>query len=219
MKALLASLALTCVAMPGAIAQSLKNPAVEGLMFLTNNAFSDPNESARPLEYRSAAGNDKITLIVTREGRNLRLPSSDISLIVPYPGRSGFQKKEALALCDLALQRFPQHERLLKNIRFAWARVTRADYLAYESYSTARQTAMNGAMDTMAADAQRVQENNAYKPRERTPTLLDKPKPTPTPKITPKDLETPDPANPPDLDDSLEAVRKLYEQLNKSTGE
>lgn len=219
MKALLTGLAVSYLAAAGSTAQSLKNPAVEGLMFLTNNAFNDPNESVRLVEYRSAAGNEKITLIVTREGRNLRLPSSDISLIVPYPGRSGFQKKEALAMCDLALARFPQHERLIKNIRSAWARVTRADYLAYQSQSAARQTALTGAMDTMAADARRVQENNAYKPREHAPTLLDKPKPTPAPRITEKDLQKRDPDATPDLDDSLQTIRRYYEQLNPSTGE
>lgn len=197
-------------------AQSLKNPSVEGLLFIENGAFNEPTESARPVEFQSAGGNDKITLIVTREGRSLRLPASQIGLIVPYPGRGGFEKKEALALCDMAIHRYPQHEQLLKNVRSAWNKVTRSDYVAYQDYSAARQSAMTGATDTMAADAQRVQENNQFKPRERTPSLLDKPESNTGPRITDKDLKKRDPEkDQPELTDSLEMIRRFYQQINQ----
>lgn len=201
-------------------AQSLTNSSVEGLLFIQKGAFNNPEAAARPVEFQSASGNDKITIVVTREGRRLRLHSADIGLIIPYPGRGGFQKKEALALCDLAIQRYPQHETLLSNVRNAWNKVTRADYLAYQQQSAARQGMMDGAMETMAADAQRAQENSLFKPRERTPNLLDQPKATPAPRITSKDLEKRDPAtDQPELTDSLETIRRFYQQLNQTPAE
>lgn len=212
---------LVMVSIASGQAQSLKNPSVEGLMFLQNGAFNDPSESARPVEFQTAAGNEQITLVVTREGNKLRLHSSQIAFTLPYPGRAGLSKKEAVALCDLALQRFPQHERLIKNIRSAWANASRADLAAYGQYSVARQGIMNGAVDAMASDSLRTKENKDNRPWSRTPSLLDgNPQAAPEPKIREKDLK---PSKEPDeqelLEKNLQTIQKYYQQAGGSTSE
>lgn len=214
-------IAVFALAAAGAQAQSLKNPSVEGLMFLQNGAFNNPSESARPVEFQTASGNEQITLVITREGNKLRLHSSEIAFTLPYPGRAGLDKKEALALCDVALQRFPQHERLIKNIRTAWARASRADLAAYGQYSAARQGIMNGAVDSMAADSQRIKENKDNRPWARSPSLLDeKPTPTPEPKIRDKDLKDSEKSDQQELlEKNLETIQKYYQQAGELSPE
>lgn len=165
-----------------ASAQAIKNREVEGVFFLKQHSFTDPTKSTWAMEYRSASSNSQIILITTREGQSLRLLRGQVPDMIPYPGRGRITQAEALVLCDVALEKYPQYRALLTNVRKAWVRVGDSDYNQYAEPSLARQGLMDRVIDRMASEGERIQGEVAARPVQpfHTNSLLE-PKPSPTP--------------------------------------
>ncbi len=190
-----------------ASAQALKNPNIDGVLFFKEHSFTDPAEGTWPIEYRSAASNGQIILITTREGRRVRGLLGQVPDVIPYPGRGGVTKKEALVLCDIALLKYPQHRVLLTNIRNAWRQASSQDYVTYGPASEARQLVMDTVIDNMAAESERIRSQMATVGRPPFVSLLDK-KPEPPPEE----------AGGEDHEQTLRELQDYYKQLQEIAG-
>jgi hypothetical protein len=197
-----------------ASAQALQNRDVEGVLFFKEHSFTDSSQGAWPIEYRSAASNDRIMVITTRDGEQLRFLAGQVPDVIPYPGRGGLSREEALHLCDIALARYPQHAVLLTNIRNAWAKVSVSDYEKYAQPSQARQGVVDGVISSMVSEAERVKNQAASIVQAPFVSLLDKqPTPAPSPQGTASASADKDAApDNPELESLKNQLRELQEQ-------
>lgn len=189
-------------------AQALKNPNIEGVLFFKEHSFTDPSQGTWPIEYRSAASNGQIILITTREGRRVRGLLGQVPDLIPYPGRGGVTKKEAIVLCDIALLKYPQHRALLMNVRNAWRRADSQDYVIYGPASEARQLVMDTVIDNMASESARIQAQKAVTAQPSSVSLLDK-----QPEAAPSEDGGSD-----DHEQTLRELQDYYKQLQELVG-
>lgn len=190
------------------LAQALKNPNIEGVLFFKEHSFTDPTQGTWPIEYRSAASNGQIILITTREGRRVRGLLGQVPDLIPYPGRGGVTKKEGIVLCDIALLKYPQHRALLMNVRNAWRRAGSQDYVMYGPASEARQLVMDTVIDNMASESARIRSQKAVTVQPPTVSLLD------------QQLEAApsEKAGDDDHDQTLRDLQDYYKQLQEIVG-
>jgi len=195
-------------------AQSLDNPCVEGVLFFQEHAFSDPKTSAWPVEYRSVASNDKIIIVMADGGRKLRLLATQVPMILPYPGRGGLGRDQAIMLCDAALANYPQHARLIGNVRKAWTKVTPQDYVKNAPASAARQGVLTGIIDGIAAEAEKIRARVATAIRRPPSSPAETPSPTPAPdgNATGPEIKAGGPA---EVQKNLELIKDYYKQSEK----
>ncbi|MDX2079340.1 MAG: hypothetical protein SFU53_01005 [Terrimicrobiaceae bacterium] len=191
-----------------AFGQALNDGAVEGVLFYKDQAFSDEASAAWPFEYRSVASNEKISMVVTREGRRMRLRSDQILLAIPYPGRGDLTQEEAMRLCDLASARFPQHRQLISNIRTGWQKVMPEDYQRHAHVSAVRRGLADQLIVRMQEEARRVGEMVAKLVRGDA-------KPSPAPQVA----ETQPGGDPLDYRQNLKIIEDYYQKAGEMGAE
>jgi len=197
--------------------QSLSDPSIKGVMFYKQHAFETDSTSVWPIEYRVITPSSQVMVVLTRQSKRLRVRPEQISLTIPYPGRGEITREEAIGLCDVALDRFPQHRSLIQNIHNAWEklppspRVQQAQAPAPEKPNT---LASLWAGFTVKAEEVRVAIRNSISTTFESVTkqFAAKPTPTPAPAPFPRDEDGEKIIGTLDLEKNLKIIQDFQEK-------
>ena len=200
--------------------QSLNDRSVGGVLFYKQHDFEPDTKSVWPIEYRSAASNNQIMVITARSGKRLRLRPQQVEIVISYPGRDNMTRDEALGLCDLALERFPQHSQIIRNIRLAWEQ-TPIPLPKYQVGGKPKTPPKPGAIEVLWAGivtkAGQIKDAVAQKFAQWTT-----PKATPAPTPAPVIADTPSKDQTLDLEKNLKIIDNYYKksaEIEREIGE
>lgn len=192
--------------------QSLNDRSVGGVLFYKQHDFEPDTKSVWPIEYRSAASTTQIMVVTARSGKKLRLKPQQVQLTISYPERDNMTREEALGLCDLALERFPQHSQIIRNIRVAWEQ-TPVPLPKYQVGGKPKTPAKPGVIETVWAGV--VAKTEQFKAavaaqyaQWTTPKATPAPAPTPSPVVA----DAPSKDSPLDLQKNLKIIENYYKK-------
>jgi len=99
--------------------------SARGLAIYKDHAFAS-DKTAELFEYTEHREFPRVTYVTTANHARITVPAKNAEVfLLPYPGKGEATPQQAIAVLNLAQERFPQYEAQIRPLRIAWIRESR----------------------------------------------------------------------------------------------